>query len=156
MKYLSGENQMQMTLIKSDSAARKLLLLIWLSFFIINLSFILYLYFDKWIENDSFQEAMKQLNVIYAPYIGAISVFYWGFSRKSTKTKANKVGTAFIIALFFSILWNGIILFFILPLVFGTGTIEESVENIQFIGGLLSWLVASSIGYYFTHPTLIE
>jgi hypothetical protein len=145
---------MEMTIIKSDSTARRLLLIIWFLFFISNLSFILYLYFDKWIEKDNFHEALKQLNAIYAPYIGAISMFYWGITGKRKKNEVNKVGIGFTLALLCSLLWNGVILFFILPLIFQTGTIEDSIENIQQIGGLFSWLVAGAIGYYFANPSL--
>lgn len=142
-----------MNIIKSDSTARMFLLIIWFFFFVSNLSFIIYLYFDHWIEKDNFQEAMKQLNTVYAPYLGAITLFYWGITGKRKKDEANKVGTAFTLAVFCSIMWNGIITFFVFPLVLQNGTIEESIENLQYIGGLLSWLVAGAIGYYFANPT---
>jgi len=135
--------------------ARKLLLMIWFVFFIFNLSAIMFLYSDNWIEKDSFQEAVKKLSTIYAPYIGTISLFYWGTVGKKKKM-TNKVGTAFTLALLCSLLWNGIITFFIFLLVMQYVTIEESFENIQYIGGLFSWLVAGIIGYYFANPTLNE
>lgn len=125
--------------------ARKTLLFLWLGFFLINLGVVLYLFMDQWIEMDNFKAAMKLLNAIYAPFLGAMLLFYWGRARKE---KAVKTGLPFWLALIFSILWNAVIFLFILVL-----PIEDAMENIKDFGALFAWLVAGAIGYYFAHDS---
>jgi hypothetical protein len=136
----------------SGSKDRKILLIVWLLFFIFNGAIILFLYLQEWIERDNFLAAIKQWNTSYAPYIGAITLFYWGSARKKQALKTDETRTAFFIAIIFSLIWNGIVLIFLFPPLLGTGAIETSLENIKEIVSLFSWLVAGAIGYYFTNP----
>lgn len=141
---------------KIFASARNFLVMVWFVFLIINLGIIFYLYFDKWIERDSFLFAIKQLNGNYAPYIGTITLFYWGSTRKPSPQGDSKGGIPFALAIICSMLWNGMILLFLIPLLFQSGTIEEAIGNIHEIGDLLAWLVAGSIGYYFANPTVTK
>ena len=136
----------------SSAKDKKLLLIIWFLFFILNGAIILFIYLQEWIERENFLAAIKQWNTSYAPYIGAITLFYWGSAKKKRASKSEETITALIIAVICSLIWNGLILIFLLPPLLGTGAIETSLENIKEITSLLSWLVAGAIGYYFANP----
>lgn len=138
----------------SSSFARKKLIILWFGFFVINILLILFLYFDKWILKDNFSMAFKVLNQLYAPFIGAITLFYWTKSKKK-KQQVIEAGIPYILAFICSLIWNALIFLFILILVFKSGTIEASFQNIKEIGGMLSWLVGSAIGYYFANSQSI-
>jgi hypothetical protein len=145
---------MTLSIKKSASNARKVLIIVWFGFFIINLSAVLYLYLGvKWIERDNFKIAVEHLSNAYAPYIGAITMFYWASSRKKQSREKGKAGTALTLALICSVIWNGMHFLFIIPLIFQSGTIEASFENVKEIGAILSWLVGGAIGYYFANPS---
>jgi len=139
--------------LKSAAAARKVLIITWFGFFIFNLAIIFFLYLGKWIAKDNFKAALQQLNTCYAPYIGAITLFYWASARKKSQRTGGQVGTAFTLAWICSLLWNGMLLVFLLPLLFQSGTVEESIENIRDFSPIFSWLVAGAIGFYFANPT---
>ncbi len=141
-----------MTMVASDATARRLLILVWFGFFLGTMSVVLYLYLVQAIERDNFIAALEQLNGLYAPYVGAITLFYWGGAARKASTHS-QAGTAFALALLSSLIWNGLLFFFIVPLVFQSGFIEDSMANVTKVGGLLSWLVAGAIGYYFANPT---
>ena len=138
--------------VRSSSNARGILIAVWFGSLSISFLVILYLYLVQWIEKDSFLTAVKEINGIYAPYVGAISLFYWGSSRNQRSEEMERPGRPFVLALLFSLLWNGIIVLSIVLLLFGHGTIEDSITIIKDIGSLLSWLVAGLIGYYFANP----
>jgi hypothetical protein len=125
--------------------ARKRLLLVWLGFFVLNLTVVLFYLLAQWIEMDSFKMAIKQLSASYAPYLGVMLLFYWG---RAGKGDAVKTGLPFWLALIGSGVWNVLILVFFLFL-----PIEGAVDSTREIGGLLAWLVAGAIGYYFAHDS---
>jgi hypothetical protein len=135
------------TAITSTLKARTILLSVWISFFFINGVIILFLYFQNWIERDNFMAALKQLSVSYSPYLGAIFSFYLAKRKKISEQSENK--TTFALALICSLVWNILILVFLLPPLSGTGAIETSLQNINDTASLLSWLIAGAIGYYF-------
>lgn len=124
--------------------ARKVLLLVWLGFFLAIVGMVLVFYLNGWIEMDNFKVAMTQLSAVYAPYLGVMLLFYWGRAKRGAKGGAVKTGVSFWLALVSSVVWNGMIVLFIF-----FQAIEDAVENIRDIGGLLAWLVAGAIGYYF-------
>ncbi len=136
-----------MTMAKPTSSmkARRALLFIWLGFFLLNLILVLFFYLVKWIEVDTFKEALKQLNASYSPYLGAILLYYWS---SAAKTAAVRAGLPLQLALVCSALWNILLTMFLsmLPL-------EEALQNITEVGGYFSWLVAGAIGYYFAKPS---
>src|SRR6185295_19203449 len=129
----------------SFTTARRVLLTIWFAFFLAEIACVLYLYLDKWIEDEDFRQALQQINSLYVTYLGIIIAF---FLTKSKPAQANRkrTGMPFVIAVVGSVLWNIIIFAFIFRLVLKTGTFESSIKQIGFIGPLLSWLVAPAIG----------
>lgn len=136
----------------SAPRARKRLTLLWYIFFAIDVAIVFYLYLADWIETDNFRNTLESLNGLFAPYLGAILLFYWGSRTRTGTDESVKTGTGFTLALIGSVIWNLIVLIFLVPLLIGSGKIETAVEDIQFAGGLLSWLVAGAIGYYFANP----
>lgn len=134
---------------------RNTFLIFWFTAFLGSISIILYLYLDKWIEKDNFILSMKTINTLYAPYLGTIALFYFGKKgdQISDLQPTSNSRVQFYLALVFSIVWNFFILVFLLPLLFQKGNIEESIENIQNISSIFSWLVAAAIGYYFGNVT---
>ena len=133
----------------SIKKARTWLVVLWFGFLVVNLAIVFYLYLDQWIERDNFMASLEQLNAAYAPYVGAITLFYWGSRKKAKTTRRNQAGMALYLTLFCSLLWNGIMLIFLTPPLLGTGAIEVAIENIQDVGAQLSWLVAGAVGYYY-------
>ena len=140
----------------SIAKSRMALILLWFGFLVVDLGILFYLYFDQWIEKNNFLLGMKQINASYAPYLGVITLFYWGSAKTEARREQAKPGMPFFLAVIGSLLWNGMILLFLLPPLFKSGVIEEAVENIQTIGESLAWLVSGSIGYYFANPTLTK
>ena len=136
----------------SKSKERTVLWSVWFFFFILNLGIIMILYLQGYIEGDNLSAGFKQLNMIYGPYIGAITLFYWGSARGEKISLMAERKTTFVIALICSLLWNALILIFLLPPLLGTGGIETSLQNIKDIVPVLSWLVAGAVGYYFADP----
>ncbi|MCI0550941.1 MAG: hypothetical protein L0287_08295 [Anaerolineae bacterium] len=126
------------------TTARRVLLFTWLGFFVLNLSVVLVFFLARWIEDDNFKAAVKQFNASYAPYLGAILLYYWG---SAGKTSTVNTGLPLQLALICSALWNILITMLLLML-----PIEEALENITEVGGYFSWLVAGAIGYYFASP----
>ena len=133
---------------RSGSVQRGILAALWLAFFVIHIAIAFHLYLSGMIETIDFIPALKSLNAVYAPYVGVIFLFYWGARKR--KTPGDSPSTApFYFALTCSVIWNGVVLGFLLPLVFLSGTLETSLENMRYTGSLFSWLVSGAIGYYF-------
>jgi hypothetical protein len=124
---------------------RKILLAVWLGFFLLNAGAVLFYFFAGWIEADNFKAAMTQLSALYAPYLGMMLLFYWSKAGKNVKVRG---GLSAWLALLCSALWNGAIcLFFFLQ------PIEDAIVNARDIGGLSAWLVAGAVGYYFAQTS---
>lgn len=124
---------------------RKVLLGVWLGFFLVNVGQVFFYFFKGWIEMDNFKAAMAQLSAVYGPYLGVMMLYYWGKAKKGVVVKA---GFSFWLAVVGSLIWNGVVFLFIY-----LQSIEDAVENVRDIGGLLAWLVAGAIGYYFARET---
>ena len=134
----------------SKSYHRTWLIVVWFFFFLASGAVILILYWRQWIEQDSFLAAFKQWSALYAPYIGAITLFFWGTAKKGDDSKITASKGAFYLALVCSLIWNMLILIFLAQAFLGNGSIEESMKNMTEVAALLSWLVAGAIGYYFS------
>src|SRR5258706_6453075 len=130
--------------------ARKMLISCWFGTFFAALATVLYPYSDGWIEVDSLKLALGGLNSLYAPYLGAIALFYWGGRRAEAANETVQVGLSFGLALTGSIAWNLIILLFLAPLLFQRSTVQDALENIAYVCGILSLLGSGSVGYYFS------
>jgi hypothetical protein len=134
----------------SSSTARRLLVILWFSFFFLNLIAVVYLYLANWIGAENFRASLAQLNSVYVTYLGVIAAFY--FTAPATSVPSNpRTGITFTLALLVSLIWNSVILVFIMRTFFLWGPIEDSLEQIGYFGPLLSWLVAPAIGFYFAN-----
>lgn len=127
---------------------RNALLVIWFAGFALNLTSVLYLGLGNWIAEDNFRRALTQLNASYVPYLGVITAFCFAANGR-TKSRAMRNNVAPALALATSLLWNVAILAMFVPLLYSHGVIEESIKNAEFFSGLVSWLVAPAIGFYF-------
>lgn len=137
----------------SKSHNRTWLIVVWFFFFLASGAMILILYWRQWIEQDSFLAAFKQWSALYAPYIGAITLFFWGTAKKQDESKTTASKGAFYLALVCSLIWNVVILILLAHAFLGNGSIEESMKSVTEVAALLSWLVAGSIGYYFANKS---
>ena len=134
----------------SSSTARRLLVILWFSFFFLNLLAVLYLYLADWIGAENFRAGLSQLNSIYVTYLGVIAAFYFTAPANAASSRP-RTGITFTLALLVSVIWNSVILIFIMRAFFLWGPIEDSLDQIGYFGPLLSWLVAPAIGFYFAN-----
>jgi hypothetical protein len=133
----------------NDSRTR--LAILWSAFFVLNLALATYFYFSQGIEADNYKKLLAELNTSYAPYLGAILLFFWtrrDAPRPSAPGKEPNRKLAFHLAFAFSLLWN-LLIFLLLARLFLSGTIEDSLERMADFRGIFSWLVAGSTGFYF-------
>jgi len=135
----------------SNVNARRVLFYLWFSCFLLNLAILLYLYLRDWIGPDNFHAALDQLRTSYTPYLGVITLFYFGKKNRNVGTERRKA--PFVFAALASIMWNAVIFAFLARLVFLVGTIENSIQEISFLSSWLSWIVAPVIGYYFANSS---
>ncbi|HEV3411354.1 MAG TPA: hypothetical protein VG101_02705 [Puia sp.] len=120
----------------------------WLAFFLICIFIALFIYAKDWIDDEGLKNLLKHLSEIYLPFLGTILTHYWTLKVPvSTSGKSDTTGLA--LAGICSVLWNILIVFFLIPLAFGHGTLNKAISNIDFIGQTFSWLVAGCVGYYF-------
>lgn len=131
----------------SSSWARVILLLVWAFFFSFNIGSLLYLYLDKWIEQDNLKAGLLQLNSVYVTYLGVMIAFF--FKDRNSVAGKKPAGGPFVLAFLCSLGWNVFISIFIVRLLLQLGAIEDSIAQIGDFGPLMSWLVAPAIGYYF-------
>jgi hypothetical protein len=131
----------------STKAARRALVLIWFGFFLLNLAVVVWLHMRQLIERDSFLAAAQELNSLYAPYLGAIALFFFG-TKRGPQGNGPRTNIAAALAVSSSLVWNLVVFAFIGRLVF-QGVIEDSIDDVRFFGGLLTWLPAAAIGYFF-------
>lgn len=135
----------------SKRRARQVLLAIWAFFFVINLAIVLYLYLDHWIESDNFDRAVNLVSALYAPYLGVMLLYYWG--KRKARGATRDAPTAFVLALGATLVWNLIVMVFFGRLLVPSGTIEDSLAQIENLSKGFSWLVAGAIGAYFGTDT---
>lgn len=129
------------------SKIQYLLFWIWISFFILNLLVLLNLFYMDYIEWIDLKTSLKALNKIFAPYMGLIILYF--FAKEGGKITLPRNRYSATIAILGSFIWNLLISSFLLPLLFGRGTLEDSLEMITNVSALFSWLVAGALGYYF-------
>ena len=134
-----------------SSSARLVLTLIWFAAFLLMLGVVVHLYFGSWIERDNFDRGVRQVIALYAPYLGAVTAFY--FFKPDEEKPRRRPSSRFVVAVATSVIWNVAVVMFLLRLELGAGTIEEAIEQMADIGRLLAWLVSPAIGYYFAQPT---
>lgn len=130
--------------------ARWLLFLTWFLFFLLQMGIVVFLYLDKWIEEDNFKAALQQVNASFA-YLGVMITYL--LSHKRERGAQGTTGVSFLVAMAGSLMFNGVLSAFLVRLLFKSGTIEDSIKQMALLGSLLSWLVAPAIGFYFATPT---
>ena len=86
----------------AGAKGRTILLALWFFFFLLNGGIIVFIYLQGWIGRDNLWAGLQQWNTAYAPYIGAITLFYWGKNRQAEQDNQGK--TAFYLALTCSLL----------------------------------------------------
>src|SRR5688500_8237381 len=122
-------------------------MMIWFGCLVINFFILIYLYLLEWIEKDNFLWALKELNLIYAPFIGAIALFYWGHGKQTKSHPDINSKPSFTLAIATSIFWNAIPFSFLFLLLFQHGTIEDSISDVKDINAIFSWIASGAIGY---------
>jgi len=132
------------------SKARERLTVLWIAFFILNLTAAAYLYLGREIEMKDLKDLLTELNTAYAPYVGAFLTFYWTRRRaSSTGSTSREQKFALALALGFASVWNLLISGLLLRLIFHAGTFESSLELMAFLRGIFTWFVAGSTGFFF-------
>src|SRR5206468_4119876 len=129
--------------------ARAALALVWIAGFLMGLGIVVYVYLRGWVERDTFLTAAKRVSDLYAPYVGAILIFYWSTRADTLQFRSARARTGAMLALLVSVLWNVLLLVFLVPLAFGNGSLTEAMDSAGQIGGMLSWLVGGAIGFFF-------
>jgi len=137
---------------RASKRTRSILLWIWFGGFALALGALLFLYVRGWIHAASLRMGATQLNELYAPYLGAITLYYWGAKGTMTANGSSSGSRGAALALTLSGCWNVLLLAFLVPPVLGTGAIEDALENLSGVVGGFSWLAAGAIGYYFGSP----
>ena len=134
-------------MINRKNFLRVTVLSVWLLFFILNTAIVFILYDWQWIHRNTFIDALKVINLAYAPYLGAILIFYW--SNSKNKNPRSSIGVGMILMIVTSLLWNISITFLLLPLLRGEALIQDQLESIDSIITIFSWLVSGAFGFYF-------
>jgi cytosine/uracil/thiamine/allantoin permease len=134
------------------SVARIKLAAIWFAFFCLNMGIILHLYLGDWIEEDNFKSAVSELNTSYVTYLGVIVTFYLT-APANHPVQRPRDKMSHTVAILGSLIWNLTISVFIVRLALGYGTIEDSVEQVEYFSSLLSWFAAPAIGFYFANAS---
>ena len=124
------------------------LIYMWIAFLVINLLCFLLAYQKNFIGEESMSFGLKLLSKCYLPYLGVILGYFWTVNADKSIKTANNNPTGIITALICSGIWNLLILFFSVPIVF-KGDVEKAIKNIDLVSNSFSWLVAGSIGFYF-------
>ena len=133
--------------ISADRASLSLTCL-WLFFFLISLSTLLWLLFVKYIEESTFRSGIEDISTLYVPYLGAILGFY--FAKRARAKLPTTIGRgAFISALAVSAIWNFVVIVPILLVPMHRLVWDNAIKLASSSGAVLSWLVAPVIGYYF-------
>jgi hypothetical protein len=131
----------------SPTRNRGLLVAIWFGSFIVALGIVGELWVTGELHDDVYVGALKLLSTMYAPYLAAIGLFFWGRRRESRAPKNDGVRAALAIAS--STVWNGLVLLPLVPPLLHRGDIASALDAVSVVGSTLSWLVAGAIAYYF-------
>ena len=119
---------------------------IWLSFFVIFLAAITWLYRMGDVSAENYRTMTAQLSSSFTPYLSVAMAFFFSTRKKVIKPAST---TVYAIALVVSCVWNLLILSYLMPLIFGRGFVEDAIAAVRDTSGVLAWLVGPPIGYYF-------
>jgi hypothetical protein len=129
------------------SRASARLAVLWVVCFVVALTTPVYFYFRDYIEWPNLSAAVDLLCAAYIPYLGTILGYYF-VSNKVAKTRSSDP-TAFRLAMVSSLLWNTLIIGFMLNALRSSGGIEESEKLVAMVSPKLAWFVAPTLGYFF-------
>ncbi len=124
------------------------LLLIWLSGYLICLTFLFVFLAKGWMLTDNFKKDFTTATGIFAPYLTPIVAFWFARRRKSVATADV---SAFYVAVALSLVFNLLVLT-VVGYTFvetGEGVIENNLELATTIGTGITFLTGPAVGYYF-------
>jgi len=133
------------------TTSRAVLAGIWFGSFTASVAMVVTLRSTGQLHAEWFWLGLRTLSSAYAPYLVAVGLFYWKHDPAG-RQRRSRSATGETLALGSSVMWNGIVLFALVPLLFQRDDIETAIQTISLVGSTLSWLVAASIGYYFVAP----
>jgi hypothetical protein len=131
--------------------ASAILAWIWFAGFCFCLSISSSLFFCRAIIWDNFTASLEAISGLYAPYLGVIWFYYFATNKGMRLRRIE--GTPFAFAVAASAVWNLIVLGIFCLVVFGNFGIEDALNVSPKAGGILGWLVAPAIGYFFGSPS---
>lgn len=129
-------------------SARAVLAVIWFLFFVLNCLAVLYFYQRELIEWDNTKDALSKISSIYSTYLGSIIGVYVAMKKLNVKAQETE-WTSPVIAIAVALGWNCVISFFFLRLLSGSGSIKETIGQVEWLGTTFNWLVAPVMGFYF-------
>ena len=130
------------------SSSRIVLLAIWFSFFILDITAVFYLYFIEWINQESLYSALTVISGLFSPYLGVMTVFFWVVQLPDAEPATPYTGV--ILAIVSSLVWNIVIALFVLSPFFKDANIADALDGAERISHILNWLVSGFVGYYFS------
>jgi hypothetical protein len=137
----------------SLNRSRGLLAALWYGSFLLSVTVVLLVWARQDTLADKAVPALRALSGAYAPYLVALGLFYWKGPDGPQSHHREHAAARLRLAIAASLIWNGVVLFFLIPLPFQVGSIDDAIEAISLVGSTFSWLVAGAIGYYFVAPS---
>lgn len=135
-----------------DQMYRNVFAMTWSGFCIAALAIVLALYYSGWVGDVALHDLLWSLNRAFAPYLGVVISFYLVRSASSTRrtpVPASSDAVPFVAAMLTSVIWNAVMLLFLVMLATHKLTVKPVVDGIDQYNGMLSWLAAPGIGFYF-------
>jgi hypothetical protein len=131
------------------SILRNSIAAIWLLFCVADLCAILGLYAGDWIGEESLIAGLKCLNRVFVPYLGVILAYYLATRRAGEKRGRSLEYMQYLVAISASLIWNGVIFFFLALLLAGNASAEATIQHVDQSSSLLAWIAAPAIGFFF-------
>jgi hypothetical protein len=131
---------------------REWLTALWFAFLVLNASSILWLHYTDRLDAEFFRSGLFQLNAMYSPHVGATLAYYFG-ARALRRRSSGQVSAPFVLAVLTTLIWNGYVTSQIARLLLERGYFEDVIVQMRDVGGVLSWLVAPAMGFYFMAST---
>lgn len=134
------------------------LTVLWVGCFAVGLAVLGILYFTNAITAARIPDFLRQLSAIYAPYLGAMLVYFFATRKKKRKEpRLNRL--AFHLAFVTSALWNLVILCLLVRVLnvlrdeHSALTTDAALSIARDAGGCLSWIASPAIGFFFAKPS---
>src|SRR5580698_5946103 len=118
--------------------ARLFLTMLWIVAFVLCIILIFILRSRNWIEQDTLQSALGQIQAVYSAYLA--SVIAYSIAKRDSNNSL-PVGP-FWLAFGLTFLWNSVIVYELFEVLDKKVFVETSLKTISFWGPTFSWLVA--------------